>query len=259
MKTFVTEYIRGCASCQMSKINRNPVHPPLFPISPAENARPFETIALDFITKLPPSGGHDTILTITDTDCSKASIFLPCSESIDSEGVALLYATHVIPHYGIPRKVISDRDVRFTSKFTTELCRLLDIHQNISTAYHPQTDGASERTNQTLEQYLRIFCGTQQDNWHEWLPLAQYTKNSWPSATTKKTPFDLIIGYTPQIHQPTRKTNVPSLEQRLSSIQEARSAAQEAQRKAQDSWITDKPRFAPFSIGTKVWLEGTNL
>ena len=64
MKTFVTEYIWGCATCQMSKINCNPIHPPLFPISPAENARPFETIALDFITKLPPSGGHDTILTI---------------------------------------------------------------------------------------------------------------------------------------------------------------------------------------------------
>ena len=74
---------------------------------------------------------HDTILTITNTDCSKASIFLPCSESIDSEGVALLYATHMIPHYGIPHKVISDWDVRFTSKFTIELCHLLDIHQNI--------------------------------------------------------------------------------------------------------------------------------
>jgi hypothetical protein len=107
-------------------------------------------------------------------------------------------------------------------------------------AYHPQTDGASKRTNQTLEQYLRIFCGTQQDNWHSWLPLAQYTKNSWPSATTKQTPFDLLIRYTPQIHQPTRKTNVLSLEQRLSSINEARSTAQEAQRKAQDSWVKDK-------------------
>ena len=180
----------------MSKINCNPSHPPLFPISPIEDARPFETIALDFITKLPPSGGYDTILTITDTDCSKASIFLPCNKTIDSEGVATLYAIHVTPYYGIPRKVISDRDIHFTSKFTTDLCHLLDIQQNISTAYHPQTDGASERTNQTLEQYLQIFCSTQQDNWHTWLPLAQYTKNSWPSATTKKTPFDLLIGYT---------------------------------------------------------------
>ena len=228
MKTFVTEYIKGCAICQMSKINCNPSHPPLFPISPIENAWPFETITLDFITKLPLSGGYDTILMITDTDCSKASIFLPCNETIDSEGVAALYATHIMPHYGIPCKVISDRDMHFTLKFTIDLCRLLDIHQNISTAYHPQTDGASERTNQTLKQYLQIFCGTQQDNWHTWLPLAQYTKNSWPSATTKKTPFDLLIGYTPQIHQPTRKTNVPSLEQRLIAITEARSPTQEA-------------------------------
>jgi len=109
---------------------------------------------MDFITKLPQSGGFDMILTITDTDCSKASIFIPCHKTIDSEGVALLYLNHVIPHYGIPCKIISDRDVHFVSKFSTELCCILNIHQNISTAYHPQTDGASERTNQTLEQYL---------------------------------------------------------------------------------------------------------
>jgi len=110
-----------------------------------------------------------------------------------------------------------------------------------------------------LEQYLQVFCGTQQNNWHAWLPLAQYTKNSWPSATTKKTPYDLLIGYTPQVHQPTRKTTIPSLEQRLSSIEEARKAAQEAQRKAQESWIKEKPQYVPFAVNSKVWLEGTNL
>jgi len=259
MKTFVTEYIKGCATCQMTKVNTHPNYPPLFPILPTENARPFETVAMDFITKLPQLGGYDTILTIMDTDCSKASIFIPCHKTIDSEGVALLYINHVIPHYGIPQKIISDRDVRFVSKFSSELCRLLSIKQNISTAYHPQTDGASERTNQTLKQYLHIFCSAQQNNWHVWLPLAQYTKNSWPSATTKKTPFDLLIGYTPQIHQPTRKTDIPSIQQRITRIEEARKAAQEAQYKAQESWIKDCPRYAPFTIGSKVWLEGTNL
>jgi hypothetical protein len=112
----------------MSKINCNPAHLPLFPITPIENAHPFETIALDFITKLPPSGGYDTILTITDMDCSKVSIFLPCSETIDSEGVATLYTNYVVSHYSVPSKIISDRDVCFISKFTTELCRLLNIH-----------------------------------------------------------------------------------------------------------------------------------
>ena len=92
-----------------------------------------------------------------------------------------------------------------------------------------------------------------------WLPLAQYTKNSWPSATTKKTPFDLLIGFTPRVHQPTRRTQIPTLEQRLTSIKEAKEAAQEAQRQVQASWIKEKPRFKPYDIGSKVWLEGTNL
>jgi Integrase zinc binding domain/RNase H-like domain found in reverse transcriptase len=108
MKIFVTEYIKGCATCQMSKVNTHPNHPSISPIFPEENARPFETIAMDFITKLPLSGGHDTILTVRDTDCSKASIFIPCHETVDSEGVALLYLNHVVPHFGIPHKIISD-------------------------------------------------------------------------------------------------------------------------------------------------------
>jgi len=259
MKTFVTKYIRGCATCQMTKVNTCSNHPPLFPILPTENACPFKMIAMDFIIKLPQSGGYDTILTITDTDYSKASIFILCHKAINSEGVALLYINHIIPHYGIPQKIISDQDVHFVSKFSSEPCHLLSIKQNISTVYHPQTDGARERTNQTLEQYLCIFCGAQQNNWHAWLLLAQYTKNSWPSATTKKTPFDLLIGYTPQIHQPTRKTDIPSTQQWITNIEEARKATQEVQHKVQDSWIKDCPHYIPFTIGSKVWLEGTNL
>jgi len=113
MKTYIMEYIKGYATCQMTKVNTHPSHPPLFPIIPTENAHPFETIALDFITKLPLSGGYNTILMITDTDCSKASIFIPCNEAIDSEGVTLLYVNHVLPHYGIPQKIILDCDVCF--------------------------------------------------------------------------------------------------------------------------------------------------
>ena len=259
MKIFVTEYIKGYATCQMTKVNTHPNYPPLFPITPAENACPFETVAMDFITRLPQWGRYNTILMVTDTDCLKASIFIPCHKVIDSEGVVLLYLNYITLHYGIPHKVISDHAVCFTSKFAAELCKLLHIKQNMSTAYYPQTDGSSKRTNQTLEQYLRVFCGTQQNNWHAWLPLAQYTKNSWPSATTKKTPFDLLIRYTPQIHQPTRSSDLSTLEQCLSAIKEARNAAQEAQRKVQESWIKECPQFMPFEVGTKVWLEGTNL
>jgi Integrase zinc binding domain len=154
MKEFVMNYVKGCATCQMTKVNTHPTRPALFPITTKPNTLPFQTITVDFIVKLPTSDRYDSILTITDHDCSKAAIFLPCNESIDAPGVAELYAKQVFPHYGIPRKIISDRDPRFATNFTMELCKMLGIKQNISSAYHPQTDGQSECTNQSLEQYL---------------------------------------------------------------------------------------------------------
>ena len=137
MTTFITAYIRGCATCQMTKVNTHPSHPPLSLITPAENAHPFETTAMDFIMKLPLSGDYDTILTITNTNCSKASIFLPCKETIDSEGVAQLYLTHVLPYYGLPKKIISDRDPHFTSRFGKELCQLVMIQSPFFIFTHP--------------------------------------------------------------------------------------------------------------------------
>jgi len=102
----------------MNKVNTNPTKPPVYPITTVPDTLPFQTITLNFITKLPESLGNDTILTIMDHDCSKASIFIPCKEAIDSEGVAKLYVQHMVCHYGLPKKIISDRDTQFTSNFT---------------------------------------------------------------------------------------------------------------------------------------------
>jgi len=96
MKTFVTKYIRGCTTCQMTKVNTCPNHPPLFPILPTENAQPFKTIAMDFITKLPQSGGYDTILTIMDTNCSKVSIFIPCHDVTDYPLTYIIFLSTLI-------------------------------------------------------------------------------------------------------------------------------------------------------------------
>ena len=211
---------------------------------------------MDFIVKLPLSDSYDTILTITDT-FSKASIFVPCNETINAEQTAKLYATYVLPHYRLPRRIISDRNPRFTSAFSRELCRTLGISQNISTAYHPQTDGQSERTNQCLEQYLRIFVDYHQQNWALLLPLAQYTLNAWPNATTKKAPFELILGHIPKVHQSAKPFKSPSVESRLQQLKQARKEAEEALQKATD--LTLPTRFKPYQIGDKVWLEGRNL
>jgi hypothetical protein len=183
---------------------------------------------MDFITKLPPSHGHDTILTIIDHNVLKATIFIPCKETINSIGVVELYATHVFPHFGIPLKIISDHDPHFDSNFTMNLCHLLGVHQNISTAYHPQTDGQSECTNQSLETYLRLYCDSEQHGWAKLLPLAQYIWNSWPNATTRQVPFNTLLGYTLLAHQPSRSTQLPSLQEHMDKIKDARSAALEA-------------------------------
>src|SRR5882757_10455403 len=166
---------------------------------------------MDFITKLPLSNRHDTILTITDQGCTKMVLFIPCSKTITAEGVARLYLHHVFKHFRLPLKVISDRDTHFTSKFTKELCRRLGISQNISTAYHPRTDGQSERTNQWLEQYLRFWTNERQDNWAHFLPMAEFAHNSWPHKATKKSPFALMMGYDPRTDWMDKPSPIPHI------------------------------------------------
>ena len=147
LKTDVQDYVKGCAICQSTKPRTTQPKPPLHPITPENYQTPFGTIALDFITKASKMQDYDTILTITDHDCSVSHPILPMLRNNHSGRLATLYAKHVFPHYGIPRKVISDRISRFMGQFTTELCRKLGIKQNLSTACHSQTDGQSERSN----------------------------------------------------------------------------------------------------------------
>jgi hypothetical protein len=178
MKHFVTAYVKGCAICQANKANTRPNKPPLFPITPEQDTLPFQMITVDWITKLPESQGYNSIMTITNHNCSKAMVFIPCKETDGTERMVELYTQHVVPHYGIPTKIISDRNPRLTAELFKELCNTFGIRRNMSTAYHPQTDGQSERTNQTLETFLRIFCNHQQNDWAKLLPVAQYALNA---------------------------------------------------------------------------------
>src|SRR6266702_7403905 len=105
LKKDVEEYVKGCTVCQANKINTHHQKPHLYPITMDPKAQPFEVVAMDFITKLPPSKGYDSILTIMDHDCTKAALFIPCNETITSEGVTNLYLRHAYPHYGIPKQM----------------------------------------------------------------------------------------------------------------------------------------------------------
>ena len=147
MNEWITKYIKGCATRQQNKIqtHRDKILP--FHISTKDNACPFERIAMDLITGLPTHKGKDVILTIVDQRCSRAVVFIPCTTNITGEGIAQLYMNHVYKWFGLPKKVISDRDPRFTSHFGKALTWRLGIEQNLSMAFHPQTDGLSERKN----------------------------------------------------------------------------------------------------------------
>src|SRR5712671_3582730 len=232
--------------------------PSLYPIPPEEDAKPFQTVAMDLIVKLPVSNGYDSILTITDHDCTKGVILIPCRETMNAEELAREYKDKVFPFVGIPTKIISDRDTRFTSHFAKEVCAQLEIKQNISTAYHPQTDGQSEKTNQHVETALRIFCNYQQSNWADFIPMVQYMLNARPSETTKKAPFELWMGYIPCAHQPERPSEVPRVEWYEGRFKEVRRQAQEAMKRSQGLWVKEA-KFKPYQKDDLVWLDAKNI
>ena len=258
MKAFVKEYMAGCTICQQTKTITQRNRPPLQPITLEEHLLPFATMSVDFVVKLPEFKGNDTILTVTDQGCTKAVILVPCREDMGAETIAELFKERVFPYTGILTKLISDRDTRFTSSWFKELCQVLGVTQNLSMAYHPQTDGQSERMIQTMEGLLQIFCNHQVNDWTEWLPVVQYIINSQPSSTTKKAPYELWMGCTPRAHQAVKDPKVPNLMERQRTLETIREEAALAMQHAQETWV--KPtNYKPYREGERVWLEATNL
>src|SRR5712691_7021469 len=258
MKKYVAGYVKGCGECQQNKTITHPNRPPLNPITPSGNPEPFKTISVDLIIKLPELKGNDSILTITDQGTTKAVILIPCREDMSALDLARIYVDRAFPYIGLPDRLISDRDTRFTSQLFREVCSQLKIQQNISSAYHPQTDGSSERTNQTVETALRIFCNFQANDWARWLPIVQYQINSHENSTTKSVPYEVWMGYTPRAHQPVRESQIPEIEERKTQLEEVRKRARDAMSRAQETWVKET-KSKEYQLGEKVWLEGRNL
>jgi hypothetical protein len=257
LKQFIEQYVKGCPTCQSVKAQRGQAKAPTQYINTPVEEGPFQYVSMDLITDLPKSGNYDAILTIVDQGCSKATKFIPCTKTITGQGVAALYVRYLLPWFGIPKRIISDRDPRFTSTFSKEICKQTGIQQNLSTAFHPQTDGQTERMNLWIEQYLKPFVKAQgQDNWVEYLPIAEFAHNSWPHDITKKSPHELLIGMKPQVHvMPMEEGSSPMATERLINLQEARVHAAEAFLKR---YKRREPRMQ-FEEGQRVWLEGKNL
>ena len=144
LREYTRAYVKGCGTCEQNKANTHPNKPPINPIFPPQEAEPFKVISIDLITKLPTSKGNDTILTITDQGSTKGIILIPCKEAMGAEELATLYVERAFPYIGLLSKLISNRDTRFIGGLFREICWQLGIKQNISSAYHPETDGQSE-------------------------------------------------------------------------------------------------------------------
>ena len=143
LAVFVQNYVRGCASCQQFKINCHPSAPSLQPLRSLA-PQPFSLVTLDFIMDLPPSHGFDSILVMVDHGSTKGVILTPCTKMIDVKGTADILLMTLYRHFGLPDKLVSDRGPQFASHVFREVGRLLGFQTAMSTAYHPQTDGATE-------------------------------------------------------------------------------------------------------------------
>jgi len=124
--------------------------------------------------------------------------YIPLRTEEYMKELALTFVKEIWHHHGLPESIVSNRDTRFTSKFWTSLIQLLQVKLNLSTAFHPESDGQSERVNQTLQQYLRSYCSYEQDDWVSLLPFPEHAYNTSMSESTKASPFEINYGFSPQ-------------------------------------------------------------
>ena len=160
--------------------------------------KPWNSISMDFVEHLPPSSGFTAILVVID-QFTKQSLFIPTTDTITSQELTQLFILHVFSKHGVPSHVTSDRGSKFVSHFWRSFRKALDMKLHFTSGYHPEGDGQTKRTNQTLEQYLQVYCNYQQDNWSLLLPLIEFAYNNAPSATTGISPFFANKGYHPNL------------------------------------------------------------
>ena len=159
---------------------------------------------MDFITKLPVSKGHDSILVVCNR-FSKMFHFVVMTEKTTAEGLAKLFRDNVWKLHGLLESVISDRGPQFAAGLMKELNKMLEIKTKLSIAYHPETDGQTERMNQELEQYLRMYVNHRQNNWAEWLTMAEFAFNNKVYTATKILLFQINYGREPRMSFDIRK------------------------------------------------------
>src|SRR6185369_9810396 len=268
LRNMVKEVLGNCLACHQNKPKRHKPYGLLQPLQPPQ--RPWTSVTMDFIVKLPkslePGSGRlcDTILVIVDR-LTKGAKFVPTEETITAEECAYEVRKALVSEHGMPEEFITDRDKLFTSKYWDTFIAKMGTKKKLSTSFHPETDGQTERTNQTLEQYLRMYANKLQDNWVELLPTAQLAYNSTKSATTRHSPHYANYGYEPTAHRDPRDIESLSVgaDDKASLLRELHEELSKniAQRNLTTSKAANKQRIEgpTFKKGDKVFLSRQNL
>ena len=256
MKEMIKTFVLSCSICQQAKTERkSPAG--LLQALPIPK-KPWAVISLDFIEGLPTSGGFDVILVVIDK-FSKYAHFLPLKHPFTALQVATVFMRNIYKLHDLPMAIISDRDRIFTSNIWQELFKLSQTQLRLSSSYHPQTDGQTERVNQCVETYLRCAVHACPKNWFKWLFLAEYWYNTCFHSALGRTPFEVIYGHLPRefgVIQ-VEECTVPDLAAWLKEreimhelLQQHLKQAQDRMKKQADKHRTDKQ----FTVGDSVYL-----
>ena len=194
MSIYVKNYVSQCDQCACFK-GSNVVPPGKLQPLDIPNM-PWVDVSADFIIDLPLSNSYDSILVVVDR-FSKEVEFIPCNKTVTTLEMAKLYLFHVWKNHGLPCTIVSDCGPQFASQVMKDLCKCLRIISKLSTTHHPQMDGQTERMNHDLQQYLHIFTAEKQNEWADWITLAQFSYIMKQQASMEKSPFEVTCTYSP--------------------------------------------------------------
>ena len=195
MKSDIKQLAASCTTCLQAKPDHAKYLGLLSPLPvPAES---WQVISMDFIEGLPRSGAANWVMVVVDK-FSKFAHFVPLLHPFTAQQVAQVFLDHIYCLHGMPSHIISDHDRIFTSHFWKELFRLASTQLCMSSAYHPQSDGQTERVNQCLEAFLRCFVHSCPKQWLRWITLAEYWYNTSLHSSLNRSPFEVLYGHSPR-------------------------------------------------------------
>jgi Integrase zinc binding domain/Integrase core domain len=193
MREDIEKHVKGCYNCQANKTDRRRYKAPMEITTTSNEA--FQRVAMDIVGPLPVTRNNNNYILTFQDDLTKFSQAY-CTTKTDMETIAGLLIKF-ISHYGIPKSVLTDLGSQFTSELMKQMSKLFKIEHLKTTAYHPQTNGALERSHSTLKDYLTHFITENLDNWDEFVPLAMFCYNTSVHSATKFTPYELVFGNKP--------------------------------------------------------------